>query len=231
MIERPSIPTIIDSNIFNVDTDKERDIKIIDIDIEDRFPLRVVEVPDVYDDFVSVRQFALELPCMFSQDLHKDVTNYPGYRGSYLCDQTPLWTLINNVLLKHFSEEWGGRFTKPIFFPFVTGIINTKHIQKIAGNKAPLASLLPHTDKMPGLYGYFAGLVYLNLPDECAGGTGFYTSKSVDGQLMYESKMAPNTMVLYQQRIPHSSEIKYKDYLEKFRITQNFFIGDKYYWF
>ena len=38
-------------------------------------------------------------------------------------------------------------------------------------------------------------------------------------------------MVLYQQRIPHSGEIKYDDYSEKFRITQNFFIGDKYYWF
>ena len=37
MRERPSIPKIIDSNIFNVDTNKERDIKIIDIDIKDNF--------------------------------------------------------------------------------------------------------------------------------------------------------------------------------------------------
>jgi len=229
MIERPSIPKIIDSNIFNVDTNKERDIKITKIDIEDQFPLKVAEVPDIYEDYVSVRQFALELPCMFAQAVDKN-TNYPGYRAHYLCDQTPLWTLINNVLLKHFSEEWGGRFTKPIFFPFVTGIINTKHIQKNVDSKKPLASLLPHQDKMPPSPGYFAGLIYLNLPNECAGGTGFYPS-SVDGQLIYESKMKPNTMVLYQQRIPHSGEIKYEDYLEKFRITQNFFIGDKYYWF
>ena len=107
MIEQPRIPKIIDSNIFNVDTSKERDIKITDIDIEDQFPLRVIEVPDVYEDYVSVRQFALELPCMFAQDLQKNATNYPGYRGSYLCDQTPLWTLVNYILLKHFSEEWG----------------------------------------------------------------------------------------------------------------------------
>ena len=67
MIERPSIPKIIDSNIFNVDTNKERDIKITKIDIEDQFPLKVAEVPDIYEDYVSVRQFALELPCMFAQ--------------------------------------------------------------------------------------------------------------------------------------------------------------------
>jgi hypothetical protein len=231
MLERPSIPKIIDSNIFNVDTNKERDIKIIDIDIKDNFPLKVVEVPDVYEDYVSVRHFALELPCMFAQAHSDKATSYPGYRGSYLCDLTQLWTLINNILLKHFSEEWGGRFTRPIFFPFVTGIINTKHIQKCTVmNGNPLATLLPHRDRMPPSPGMFAGLVYLNLPDECAGGTAFYTS-SVDGQRMHETKMVPNTMVLYQQRIPHSAEIKYEDYLERFRITQNFFIGDKYYWF
>jgi hypothetical protein len=228
MIEQPSIPKIIDSNIFNVDTNKERDIKIINIDIKDKFPLKVVEVPDVYEDYVSVRQFALELPCMFAREVDRN-TNYPGYRGSYLCDQTPLWTLINDVLLKYFEDE---RRTSliPAYFPFVTGIINTKHIQKRTSSIRPLVSLLPHQDKMPPSPGMFAGVIYLNLPDECAGGTAFYTS-SVDGQRMYETKMVPNTMVLYQQRIPHSAEIKYEDYLEKFRVTQNFFIGDKYYWF
>ena len=230
MIERPSIPKIIDSNIFNVDTNKERDIKITRIDIEDQFPLKVAEIPDVYEDYVSVRRFVLELPCMFAQSTQPNAS-YPGYRGTYVCDQTPLWTLINDVLLKHFSEEWGGPHTKAIHFPFTTGIINTKHVQKTTvGSKHSLVSLLPHRDKLPPSPGYFAGLIYLNLPNECAGGTGFYTS-SVEGQLIYESKMVPNTMVLYQQRIPHSAEVKYEDYLEKFRITQNFFIGDKYYWF
>jgi hypothetical protein len=230
MIEQPSIPKIIDQDIFSVDPNTERDIKITRIDIEDQFPLKVAEIPNIYEDYVSVRQFALELPCMFAQAVDKN-TSYPGYRGHYICDQTPLWTLINDVLLKHFSEEWGGKHTKPIYFPFTTGIINTKHIQKRTNkNTSPVASLLPHRDKGPGSIGFFAGVVYLNLPNECAGGTGFYTS-SVDGQLIYESKMESNTMVLYQQRIPHSGEIKYDDYSEKFRITQNFFIGDKYYWF
>ena len=229
MIEQPSIPKIIDSNIFNVDLNKNRDIKIIDIDIKDNFPLKVAEVPNVYEDYVSVRQFALELPCMFAREVDKN-TSYPGYRGHYLCDQTPLWTLINEILLKYFSDEWGGPLTKPIYFPFVTGIINTKHIQKRTSTDKPLVSLLPHRDKPPPAPCMFAGVIYLNLPDECAGGTAFYTSP-VDGQRMYETKMVPNTMILYQQTIPHSAEIKYGDYLEKFRITQNFFIGDKYYWF
>tara|TARA_B100000959_G_C14794253_1_gene546902 strand:+ start:69 stop:758 length:690 start_codon:yes stop_codon:yes gene_type:complete len=229
MIEQPSIPKIIDSNIFNVDPNKERDIKITRIDIEDRFPLKVAEIPNIYEDYVSVRQFALELPCMFAQSTQQN-TNYPGYRGSYLCDQTPLWTLVNDVLLKHFSEEWGGPFTKPIYFPFVTGIINTKHIQKRTTYDKPFVSLLPHQDKMPPSPGMFAGVIYLNLPNECVRGTSFYTS-SIDGQRMYETKMTPNTLVLYQQRIPHSAEMKYDDYREHFRITQNFFIGDKYYWF
>ena len=78
---------------------------------------------------------------------------------------------------------------------------------------------MPHRDKQPPSPGMFAVVIYLNLLEECAGGTGFYTS-SIDGQLMYKSKMVPNTMVLYQQRIPHSGEIKYEDYLEKFEKVE-----------
>ena len=46
MIEQPSIPKIIDSNIFDVDTNKERDIKIIDIDIEDRWNINIPPIGD-----------------------------------------------------------------------------------------------------------------------------------------------------------------------------------------
>ena len=69
------------------------------------------------------------------------------------------------------------------------------------------------------------------MPDECIGGTSFYSGEDIptEAKLLYEAKMVPNTMVLYQQRIPHSiTKISDNDYREHFRIAQNFFVGDKY---
>ena len=49
---------------------------------------------------------------------------------------------------------------------------------------SPVASLLPHRDKGPGSIGFFAGVVYLNLPNECAGGTGFLLVLAYDHHLI-----------------------------------------------
>ena len=116
-----------------------------------------------------------------------------------------------------------------IYFPFTTGIVNTKSIIRRVDNTNPLGGILPHRDQEPPSLGKIAGSIYLNLPYECIGGTSFYdhTAELSEKKLVYQTKMVPNTMVLYQQRIPHAiTQESIDDYREHFRIAQNFFIGD-----
>jgi len=229
MLAQPRIPKILDPAVFEINVDRPREIKVTNVG-KDEYWLRVIEVPDVYKDYVSVRQLALEIPSVFAHYSHKD-SAFPGWRGSLIVDQKPLWTLINNVLLTYLEDEWGGQFTQELNFPFITGIINTKSIIRRVNAGNVLGGILPHRDLEPPAFGKIAGSIYLNLPDECAGGTSFYdhTAELHEQKLLYQTKMVPNTMVLYQQRIPHSiTQESMDDYREHFRIAQNFFIGDKY---
>ena len=223
MVEQPKLPKIVDAGIFDV-APIERDIKVFDIDIEDKYQLRVLEVPDVYSDFASVRQFALELPCILARHIYAS-TAYPGYRGHYICNQTPLWVLLEELFLTYYHDEWV-EHRKPLGFPFQTGIINSGFISRRTTIEQPLGSFLPHTDSHPDSYGEWAGLIYLNLPKECAGGTSFYKYTDATGiEKIHEVKMTSNTMVLYQKRIPHDGDVFYDDWKDTFRITQTFFTG------
>ena len=230
MMVQPKLPKILDPAILDIDIDKDREIKVTTIG-KDIFPLKVIEVPNVYKDYVSVRQLALETPAIYAHNIDKE-SAFPGWRSHLILDQTPLWTLIHKVLLKYLEDEWGGPFTQDLDFPFTTGIINTKSIIRRVNTLSPaLSSAWPHRDLPPPSPGKIAGSIYLNLPDECVGGTSFYdhTAELSEQKLLYQTKMVPNTMVLYQQRIPHSVTLgSIDDFREHFRIAQNFFIGDKY---
>ncbi len=228
MIVQPTLPKILDPAVLEIDLDKERNVKVTTIG-KDLFPLKIIEVPDVYKDYISVRQLALEIPAIYAHNIDKG-SAFPGWRGMMILDQTPLWMLINKMLLEHLDDEWGGPFTKDLNFPFTTGIVNTKSIIRRVNDGDPLGPILPHLDKAPPSPGMIAGLIYLNLPDECFGGTSFYdhTAELHEKKLLYQAEMVPNTMVLFQQRIPHSiTQESMDDYREHFRIAQNFFIGDK----
>ena len=227
MMVQPTLPKILDPAVLDVDLDKDGDIKVMGIG-KDAFPLKVIEVPDVYKDYVSVRQLALEIPSIYAHNIDKG-SAFPGWRGIMVLDQTPLWLLINKVLLEHLDEEWGGPFTRSLNFPFITGIVNTKSIIRRVDDGNPFGGILPHRDQQPPSPGKIAGAIYLNLPDECVGGTSFYdhTAGLYEKELVYQSKMVPNTMILYQQRIPHAiTQESMDDYREHFRIAQNFFIGE-----
>lgn len=228
MMVQPTLPKILDPAVLDVDLDKKREIKVTELESNDRFPLKVIEVPDVYKDYVSVRQLALEIPAIYAHNIDKG-SAFPGWRGIMILDQTPLWLLINKVLLEHLDDEWGGPFTRSLNFPFTTGIVNTKSIIRRVDTGHSLSGILPHRDQQPPSPGMIAGTIYLNLPEECVGGTSFYNPEKhiLKKELMYEAKMVPNTMTLYQQRIPHSiTQASTEDYREHFRIAQNFFIGE-----
>ena len=83
----------------------------------------------------------------------------------------------------------------------------------------------------------FAGLVYLNKPEECKGGTGFYTYKGIqadpnqigitnDGfKLVHTAEMKYNRFIMYTSNILHKAidqEGWFEDDLH--RLTQVFYL-------
>ena len=65
MLAQPRIPKILDPAVFEINVDRPREIKVTNVG-KDEYWLRVIEVPDVYKDYVSVRQLALEIPSVFA---------------------------------------------------------------------------------------------------------------------------------------------------------------------
>ena len=229
MIKISKTPKILDIDVLNIDLDKSRDIKVKILGTDPQ-PLKVIEVPDVYVDYIAVRELALEIPSVFAHNID-EMSGFPGWRGMMLLDQTPLYNFIENILSEHLCDEFGGNFKNKVVFPFGTGIVNTKSIiRRVSSKTNPLSSLYPHRDC--NNIGMIAGSIYLNLPEECIGGTSFYdpTKKINETTLVHKVKMIPNTMVIYQQRIPHSITLdSIDDIRDHYRIAQNFFIDTNYY--
>ena len=105
---------------------------------------------------------------------------------------------------------------------------------------------IPHVDYPPETKGRgWAGLIYLNKPKECKGGTGFYTYKGqqvnphqsgiwdkefVDDsigpwELIHLAEMKYNRMIMYPDSILHGAYDK-PGYFEDdlYRLVQTFFI-------
>ena len=79
--------------------------------------------------------------------------------------------------------------------------------------------------------------IYLNTPEECAGGTSFYTklndnppteyvTDSTDSwELLGIAPMVYNRMVLYIQSVPHTAYVKPGMFTgDLYRLNQQFFI-------
>ena len=111
----------------------------------------------------------------------------------------------------------------------MTGLINTKSIIRRVKDKHWKWPLWPHRDTSTFSPGSIAGVIYLNFPEECRGGTAFYEDKPDydNKKMIYNSKMTFNTMLLYQMRVCHSVYMEsIEDFRDHWRIAQNFFISD-----
>ena len=80
-------------------------------------------------------------------------------------------------------------------------------------------ALTPHTDN-PSREN-LASSIFLNTPDECAGGTAFYE----DGQMLGHVEMKYNRMIMYNQCAEHSGYLPEGSFeSDLWRISQQFFI-------
>jgi hypothetical protein len=144
------------------------DIKVI-TDIKDR---RAVIIDNFYKNPDEIRELALSLEHNDSLEL---TGGLPGARG--IKDTLEVkeklkdvyWHLCKNYFglfnEEKFSENWDNQI-------FMVNVLNDDSLKE-----SPLG-IMPHQDyweSEPGPGFQFAAVVYLNTPDECAGGTNLYS--------------------------------------------------------
>ena len=74
----------------------------------------------------------------------------------------------------------------------------------------------PHVD----IDGHFASGIYFN--KECTGGTAFFSKTT--RQMLGIVEMKYNRMLLYKQDSPHTAYIEDNTFIDRYRISQQFFI-------
>lgn len=113
-------------------------------------------VDNVYRRPEYVRRLALDL------DFHRPAGGYPGYFAFATISAMPALELVNDLMRDVLGHELG--FTDGYRDDLVFAVMTREEHELTPGQRKP------HTD---GFCDY-AGLIYLNLPEQCAGGTSFW---------------------------------------------------------
>ena len=127
----------------------------MDISFETVAGTKVLIIENVYRDPDYVRSLALSL------NYHRPAGMYPGYFAFVSISTRPLLELVNRKL-----DLLSGQLT---FTPYYQDDLAFAVIAK-RGSELVAAQRKPHFDDFCD----YAGLVYLNSPEQCAGGTSFW---------------------------------------------------------
>lgn len=202
---------------------------------------KIVIVDNFYKNPEQVRDLALRIPPSFNERIRTRLPA-PRVNAFYLMDHMGH---IFDKIIRDVWPEYSDQIPVNHFFDvfrdatFVVNVMNDKFLEPRP----------PHIDYPDPRC--FAAMIYLNTPEECQGGTGFYTfngedcgteyGKSVsdngtptdeyiigdmgDWKLQYMSEMKWNRMVLYQANIYHSAHVAKGMYSgDLYRLNQMFFI-------
>jgi len=166
----------------------------------------ILVIDDCYVNPIAVRNFLLTTPCFLAK--HVDGSNYPGYRSETRVEMG-LVNLVNTLTKQYFPL-----MNLPSNFHFIAGIISTKTVHEDTSH-------LIHIDGKG-----IAGLVYLNVEEECNGGTAFFNTH-VDKVSSLKISMKFNRLLLYPMHLFHSGWIEPDSFNEGYRLTQNIFLHEK----
>ncbi len=197
---------------------------------------KLVIVDNFYKNPDLVRELALSIPPTYKKEIMQGA---PGGRIDATYDLSSLHRIYYNIILNDFTSEEHRATLSPLgtelYFNQATFCVNViKEDDLVPAN--------PHVDlREPNRY---ASSVYLNTPEECNGGTAFYTYKGSqfgpqpgtvprttfitdsqgDWEMIYLAEMKFNRMIMYQQNILHSAYIKPGWFKDIYRLNQMFFI-------
>tara|TARA_X000000368_G_scaffold48066_1_gene34346 strand:+ start:3631 stop:4317 length:687 start_codon:yes stop_codon:yes gene_type:complete len=149
---------------------KEFDITLVSgIGVEDR---NILIIDDFYKNPDEVRQYCIDSPLNTDPNL---VAKFPGARVweqdprvrrklepqfAHWRDQKHLWKSRNNVHSYYWNLNWDEQ-------QFMCNVTD--------GPQLALHDCIPHQDYSPQCPNTHACVIYLNTPEECQGGTSFYS--------------------------------------------------------
>jgi hypothetical protein len=195
---------------------------------------KLVIVDNFYKNPDLVRELALAIPPTYKKEI---MHGAPGGRVDAVYDMSHLHSIYNNIITTDFLEgsSEGTKLGTELYFNQASFCVNVI-------TASDLFPANPHVDlREPNRY---ASSVYLNTPEECRGGTAFYTYKGSqagplpgsvprttfitdsvgDWEMIYLAEMKYNRMIVYQQNILHSAYIKPGWFEDYYRLNQMFFI-------
>lgn len=199
---------------------------------------KIVIIDNFYKNPEKVRELALSIPSTRSPGI---IHGLPGSRVEATYFFGHLGPMFTEIINKVWADE-----AADIDPTFIQGCLNrSSFLINIQNSNLP--PRVPHIDNPS--HGRWAVGIYLNLPNECVGGTGFYTykgNKTVDLSNLevelkeyqhyvqdddeywtrqYLAEMKFNRLVIYKQNILHTPYIPPDTFTdENPRLIQMFFI-------
>jgi hypothetical protein len=139
---------------------------------------KVLVVDNFYSDPDYVRSLALSL------NYHRPAGMYPGFFAFVSISTQPLLDFVNPLLRKAAGREL-------IFTPYYQDDLAFASITK-RGAELVAAQRKPHYDDFCD----YAGLVYLNPPEQCSGGTSFWRHRATGLELATQGEGAQSLPAL-----------------------------------
>ena len=208
------------------------------VKVESFLDEKVIIIDNFYRHPEKVRELALSIPSTRSPGI---LHGLPGSRVEATYHFAHLGYMFNEIIRRVFSED-------VINIPddFIYACINrASFLVNVQNSNVP--PRVPHIDNPSG--GRWAAGIYLNTPEECAGGTAFYTYKgsktitlerasaelqhvdyyvqddTADFKKIFLAEMKFNRFVLYRQNVLHTPYIPPNTFTdENPRLIQMFFI-------
>ena len=146
-----NLRTAVDRESLALSSNDEMAIQFVDV-----AGTKALIVDNVYRDPDYVRALALSL------DYHRRAGAYPGFLGFISISTSPLLDLVNTLMHENMGDYV--MFTNFYQEDLTFAVVTAKGSDLTPGQRRP------HVDDFCD----YAGLVYLNPPDQCSGGTSFW---------------------------------------------------------
>lgn len=226
------INIIDEEKVFAINPDCE-----VKVEYYDTVPCVIVD--NFYENPHLVRELALSIPPTANKRIR---CGNPALRINAFYDLDSMSGIYDQLLRMNWPEVFNDVHPQAIHLSFqqATFMVNVM-------NSVDLPAMAPHVDNPSNVN--FASTIYLNTPEECAGGTSFYkfagdtsqrsghldadktqlvdhyiTDSVGDWEMIGIAEMVYNRMVLYNQNALHTAYIKPDMFVDTYRINQQFFI-------